>query len=253
MQPQTRYARSGDVGIAYQVFGEGEIDLVVAFPFVSHLDLLWENPAQARFMRRLGSFARVILFDRRGVGLSDPVDSAATLEERMDDVRAVMDAADSERAALLGMSEGSTMCMLFAATYPERVSALILWGAMARSTAAPDYPWAPEKEAVEEAQLLREALLRLLYRDPPRAPTGAMGLREVLRLNRIMDELVTYASVGHTDALFFQFFEAQETPLENSPGDIVREAEAQLALVEQELSQIVEITPVEASSDNSDN
>jgi class 3 adenylate cyclase len=152
MPPETRYARSGEIGIAYQVVGEGEVDVVVAFQFVSHLDLLWENPAQSRFIRRLGSFARVILFDRRGVGLSDPAGGAPTLEERMDDVRAVMDAAGSERAALIGMSEGATMCMLFAATYPERVSALVLWGAMARSTAAPDYPWAPEKQAVEEAQ-----------------------------------------------------------------------------------------------------
>jgi len=152
MPPETRYARSGDIGIAYQAFGQGEMDLVLAFPFLSHLDLMWESPAMARFLRRLGSFARVLVFDRRGVGLSDPVAGAPTLEERMDDVRAVMDAAGSERAALLGMSEGATMCMLFAATYPERTSALVLWGAMARSTAAPDYPWAPEKEAVEEAQ-----------------------------------------------------------------------------------------------------
>ncbi len=152
MRPETRYARSGDVGIAYQVFGEGDIDLVVAFPFVSHLEMLWENPAQERFMRRLGSFARVIPFDRRGVGLSDPVDSATTLEERMDDVRAVMDAAGSERAALMGMSEGAMMCMLFAAAHPERTSALILWGAMARSTWAEDYPWAPPRDAVLEAE-----------------------------------------------------------------------------------------------------
>jgi class 3 adenylate cyclase len=152
MPPQTRYARSGDVGIAYQVYGEGELDLVLAFPFLSHLDLMWESPALAHFLRRLGSFARVLVFDRRGVGLSDPAAGAPTLEERMDDVRAVMDAAGSERAALLGMSEGATMCVLFAATYPERTSALVLWGAMARSTAAPDYPWAPEREAVEEAQ-----------------------------------------------------------------------------------------------------
>ncbi len=152
MPPQTRYARSGDVGIAYQVYGEGELDLVLAFPFLSHLDLMWESPALSHFLRRLGSFARVLVFDRRGVGLSDPAEGAPTLEERMDDVRAVMDAADSERAALLGMSEGATMCMLFAATYPERTSALVLWGAMARSTAAPDYPWAPQREAVSEAQ-----------------------------------------------------------------------------------------------------
>jgi class 3 adenylate cyclase len=149
--PETRYARSGDVGIAYQAFGEGEIDLVLAFPFVSHLDLMWESPAEARFLNRLGGFARVLAFDRRGVGLSDPVDSATTLEERMDDVRAVMDAAGSERAALFGMSEGAMMCMLHAAAHPERTSALVLWGAMARSTWAEDYPWAPPKEALLEA------------------------------------------------------------------------------------------------------
>jgi class 3 adenylate cyclase len=103
-------------------------------------------------MRRLGSFARVILFDRRGVGLSDPTDGPATLEERMDDVRAVMDAAGAERAVLLGMSEGSTMCVLFAATHPQRTTALVLCGAMARSTADADYPWAPEREAIIEAQ-----------------------------------------------------------------------------------------------------
>ncbi len=149
--PQTRYAYSGDVGIAYREIGEGAVDLVLAFPFVSHLDLLWDSPAIAGFVGRLARFARVLAFDRRGVGLSDPVSGAPTLEERMDDVRAVMDAAGSERAALLGMSEGATMCMLFAATYPERTSALVLWGAMARSTAAPDYPYAPPREAFVEA------------------------------------------------------------------------------------------------------
>lgn len=152
MPPETRDARSDEVGIAYQVLGEGEIDLVLALPFVSHIDLMWESPALARFVRRLGSFTRVIVFDRRGVGLSDPVDGPPTLEERMDDVRAVMDAAGSERAALFGMSEGSTVCMLFAATYPERTSALVLCGAMARSTADVDYPWAPDREAIVEAQ-----------------------------------------------------------------------------------------------------
>lgn len=151
MPPQTEYAKSGEIGVAYQVVGEGEMDLVLAFPFVSHLDLVWESPALTHFVERLASFARVILFDRRGVGLSDPLSAPATLEERMDDVRAVMDAAGSERAALLGASEGGTMCMLFAATYPERTSALVLCGAMARSTWAEDYPWAPEKEAAEES------------------------------------------------------------------------------------------------------
>jgi len=152
MAVETRYARSGEVSIAYQAIGEGELDVVVASPFISHLDLLWENQLQSAFMRRLASFARVILFDRRGVGLSDPAVGAPNLEQRMDDLRAVMDAAGSERAALIGMSEGSTMSMLFAATYPERVSALVLWGGMARSTWAEDYPWALERAAAEESQ-----------------------------------------------------------------------------------------------------
>ena len=182
MRPETKYARSGDVGIAYQVFGEGELDLVVAFPFVSHLDLIWDNPAQARFMERLGSFARVIPFDRRGVGLSDPVERPTTLEERMDDVRAVMDAAGSERAALFGMSEGATMCMLHAAAHPDRTSALVLWGAMARSTEAPDYPWAPPKEALLEAATELDSPFwghggddRHLLPKPRRRPAGARG------------------------------------------------------------------------------
>jgi class 3 adenylate cyclase len=152
VKPETRYARSGELGIAYQVYGEGPLDLVVAFPYVSNVDMLWEVPAMERFMRRLGGFARVIPFDRRGVGLSDPVEATPTLEDRMDDVRAVMDAAGSERAALFGMSEGAMMCMLFAAAHPERTSALVLWGAMARSTWAEDYPWAPPREAVLEAE-----------------------------------------------------------------------------------------------------
>ena len=151
MRPVTRYAESGEIGIAYQVVGEGDIDVVIASPFISHLDLLWEDHRLVRFVLRIASFARVILFDRRGVGLSDPA-GAPTLEERMDDVRAVMDAAGSERAALLGMSEGATMCMLFAASHPERTSGLVLLGAMAKSTAADDYPWAPPESALVEAQ-----------------------------------------------------------------------------------------------------
>lgn len=146
MRPETRYATSDGLSIAYQVLGEGEADLVLASPFVSHLDLMWENPVQSAFVRRLVSFARVIAFDRRGVGLSDPAGGAPTLEQRMEDLRAVMDAAGSERASLFGMSEGGTMCMLFAATYPERTTSLLLWGAMARSTADDDYPWAPSRE-----------------------------------------------------------------------------------------------------------
>jgi class 3 adenylate cyclase len=139
------------VHIAYQAFGEGELDLVMVPGFVTHVELIWEAEPSARFLDALGSFARVINFDRRGSGLSDPVVDAPTLEERMDDVRAVMDAAGSERAVLMGISEGVPMSLLFAATYPERVEALVCYGGMARSTWAEDYPFATPVEALTEA------------------------------------------------------------------------------------------------------
>ncbi len=152
MQPgPVEYAQNDGVHLAYRVFGEGDLDLVLVHGFISHLDLEWENPAVARFLRELASFARVIQFDKRGTGLSDRSAGLASLEDRMDDVRAVMDAAGSEEAALMGISEGAPMCLLFAATYPERTRALVLHGGMARSTEAPDYPWASPPEALAEA------------------------------------------------------------------------------------------------------
>src|SRR3954454_5809397 len=156
-RPETRYARSGDVHVAYQVFGEGELDRVLVQGFITHVELVWEHEPFARGLEALGTFARVIIFDRRGSGLSDPVPGAPTLEERMDDVRAVMDAAGSERAALLGVSEGVPMSIVYAASYPERVQALVCCGAMPRSTAAPDYPWGVPVEALRESG--REFLL----------------------------------------------------------------------------------------------
>lgn len=144
--PETRYARSGDVSIAYQVLGDGPFDLVHVPGFVSHVELSWQVPGQAEFTRRLASFSRLIRFDKRGTGMSDRVDGAPTLEARMDDVRAVMDAVGSARAALLGVSEGGAMSILFAATYPERVWALILAGAEPRSMWAPDYPHGATEE-----------------------------------------------------------------------------------------------------------
>ena len=141
--PATSYAKSGDVHIAYQVVGSGPIDIVFVPGFVSNLDAWWQEPLAARFFSRLASFARVVLFDKRGTGLSDPVplQELPTLEQRMDDVRAVMDAAGVERAALLGMSEGGPMSLLFAATHPERTQALVLVGATARFARGPDVPW----------------------------------------------------------------------------------------------------------------
>ncbi|MGA8051961.1 MAG: alpha/beta fold hydrolase, partial [Burkholderiales bacterium] len=156
-QPETRYAKSGDVHIAYQVLGEGPLDLVFVPGFVSHLEAGWQNPAIAKFQRRLASFSRLILFDKRGTGLSDRSSQIFTLEQRMDDVRAVMDAAGCARAALFGISEGGPMSILFAATYPERTAALAVYGAYAKRSWAEDYPfgWRDEEWAAFFASVER--------------------------------------------------------------------------------------------------
>ena len=139
-RPQTRYTRSGDVNIAYQVWGEGPFDIVFVPPFVSHVELLWDVGCWAEFNERLGTIGRVITFDKRGTGLSDPVEGTPILETRVDDLRAVMDAAGAERAALIGLSEGGALATFFAATHPDRAWALVLCGATARFGAAPGYP-----------------------------------------------------------------------------------------------------------------
>lgn len=149
--PTTQYARSGDLSIAYQVVGDGPVDVVWVPGFVSHVELIWEMPPAARIIERLASFSRLIMFDKRGTGLSDPVDGSPTLEERIDDLRAVMEAAGSSQAVVVGVSEGVPMSILFAATHPEMVSALVLYGGMARSTWAPDYPWATPTDALLES------------------------------------------------------------------------------------------------------
>ena len=151
MEPETRYALAGDVRIAYQVVGDGPRDLVLVPAFVSNLELAWEQPSYERFMRRLAAIARVIVFDKRGSGLSDPVRDAATIEDRIDDVRAVMDAAASERADVFGWSEGATIAAMFGASFPDRVAALVLFGSYARGTPAEGYPWAVAREAWELA------------------------------------------------------------------------------------------------------
>jgi class 3 adenylate cyclase len=133
-QPQTRYAKGPEGNIAYQVVGDGPMDLVVVPGWFSHVDMLWGDPGWASFVGEFASFARVILYDKRGTGLSDPVDGVPTLESRVDDLRAVLDAAGSERAALFGFSEGGPISVLFAASYPERVSALILYGTYANGS-----------------------------------------------------------------------------------------------------------------------
>ena len=142
------YARSGNVNIAYQVVGSGPVDLVFVMGWVSHLEYFWSEPSFARFLGRLASMARLILFDKRGTGLSDPVPvtQLPTLEQRLDDVRAVMEAVGSERAVLLGVSEGGPLCSLFAATYPAKTEALVMIGSYARRMRDEDYPWGTTRE-----------------------------------------------------------------------------------------------------------
>jgi class 3 adenylate cyclase len=200
---ETRYAECGGQSIAYQVHGEGPLDLAVVPGFVSHVELIWEEPTIAHFLRRLSSFARLIIFDKRGQGLSDRPGRPATLEESMDDLRAVLDAAGSERAAVLGISEGGPMSALFAASYPDRVGALVLYGTWARMLKAPDFPsgiepymldglremlregwggpvaaefWAP---SVAEDPEFRRWWARLLRQGT--SPTGALDLIDLYR------------------------------------------------------------------------
>jgi pimeloyl-ACP methyl ester carboxylesterase/DNA-binding winged helix-turn-helix (wHTH) protein len=159
-KPETRYVQNGDVNIAYQVIGEGEVDIVFVMGWVSHLEYFWEEPHFAAFLNRLASFSRLILFDKRGTGLSDrvPLSELPTLEQRMEDVHAVMDAVGSERAVLIGVSEGGPMCSLFAATYPEKTTALVMIGTYAKRIRDDDYPWAPTPEQ-------RDAFFELMQRD----------------------------------------------------------------------------------------
>jgi class 3 adenylate cyclase len=147
MRPETRFTQSGDVSVAYQIMGEGPLDLLIVPGFISHLEAAWENPAYARFLERLASFCRLIQFDKRGTGLSDRVTGIPTLDERSDDVRAVLDAVGSKRTALFGISEGGPMSVVFAATHPQRTSGLILYGSIAKGSWAPDYPWGGRIEA----------------------------------------------------------------------------------------------------------
>jgi pimeloyl-ACP methyl ester carboxylesterase/DNA-binding winged helix-turn-helix (wHTH) protein len=158
--PETRYVENGDVNIAYQVVGEGDLDIVFVMGWVSHLEYFWKHHLFAGFLNRLASFSRLILFDKRGTGLSDrvPIKDLPTLEQRMEDVHAVMDAVGSERAVLIGVSEGGPMCSLFAATYPERTSALVMIGTYAKRIKDEDYPWGVSQED-------REAFFEMMRRD----------------------------------------------------------------------------------------
>ena len=195
--PRTHYARSGELNIAYQVFGNGSLDLVYVPGWVSHVEEAWESPDQSAFLRRLGSFARVLMFDKRGTGLSDPVplDRLPTLEERMDDVRAVMDAAQSRRAAVFGVSEGGNMSVLFAATFPERTTALVTFGVYAKRVWSPDYPWAPRPE--ERAREIEAVERDWAHLDP--TPLAPAATRE--QLDSVARYIRRSASPGAAAAL----------------------------------------------------
>jgi pimeloyl-ACP methyl ester carboxylesterase len=200
-----RYARSGAVNIAYQVTGDGPFDLVLVPGFFSHLEIDWEHPSMARLLERLGAFARLIRFDKRGTGLSDRTVGLPDFENRMDDVRAVMDAAGSSQAALFGYSEGGPMCVLFAATYPDRTRALVLYGTYAkRRDPDDDYPWAPTAdERLEYAQWLEEswgenvdlmkmtpsadAEMRAWYQRRGRAALSPAAARDLILMNSKAD------------------------------------------------------------------
>jgi len=176
MYRETRYARSDDVNIAYQVVGDGPLDLVLVSSWITNVDENWDDPSYARLLTRLGSFTRLIVFDKRGTGLSDRAVALPALEERMDDVRAVMDAVGSKRAALLGSTEGGAICALFAATYPERTAALIMYGAYAKRIGTADYPWGPTMEE-------REHFYDLLTRQ-----WGGPAVLEFLAPSKLEDE-----------------------------------------------------------------
>jgi class 3 adenylate cyclase len=200
VQPQTRYAKSGDVYIAYQVVGDAPRDLLLVSGGIAHLEYLWEFPAFARFARRLASFSRLIRFDKRGTGLSDRVSGAATLEERMDDVRAVLNAVGSERAALVGVSEGGPMCALFAATHPTRTSALVLYGSVAKFTADEGYPWGWSPETFD--QILEGAVAAWGQVDSPMLSFLAPSLAGDTRLREVWARLERHAgSPGAVAAL----------------------------------------------------
>jgi DNA-binding SARP family transcriptional activator/pimeloyl-ACP methyl ester carboxylesterase len=184
---ETHYARSGDVSIAYQVVGEGCFDVVLVPGFLSHVELGWKVPVAARTRERLGEFARLILFDKRGTGMSDRVSGAPTLETRMDDVRAVMDAARSKRAAILGVSEGAPMSLLFSATYPERTAALVLWAGLPRMMWAPDYPWGQTEEGYRQ---WRETSERWIF--GPRREAREVVLKEGWASPDEAEDLVDY-------------------------------------------------------------
>jgi len=197
---ETRYALSGDVHIAYQVTGEGPFDLVFVPGFVTHMEIQWKLPGFGDFLDDLASAARVIRFDKRGTGMSDPVSGAPSLETRMDDVRAVMDAVGSRRAAFYGLSEGAAMSILFTATYPERVAALIVRSCSPRTMWAPDFRWGRSAEAYDRE--MNQALRVYDDRAEARKVVRGFGMQTDDEVEAYIDLLRYGASPGMLEALY---------------------------------------------------
>ncbi len=209
-RPETRYAKSGEFHIAYQVVGAGPPDLIYVPGWVSHLDMYWEHPWVERFLLGLASFSRLIVFDKRGIGLSDPVPLSAmpTLEERMDDVRAVLDSATSEQAAVLGQGYGTPIAALFAATHPGRTSALVLYSPSPRAgPRTPDYPWGPTAEELEawidhsEGWGTREFAKAWVARLAPSAATDERFIEWAARMMRAAASPATSTAFSRMNAL----------------------------------------------------
>jgi pimeloyl-ACP methyl ester carboxylesterase/class 3 adenylate cyclase len=199
VQPETRYARSGDLNIAYQVVGDGPFDLVFVPGYVTHMEMQWKIPTFAPFLEELASFSRLIRFDKRGTGMSDRISGAPTLELRMDDVRAVMDAAGSKRAAFYGLSEGAAMSLLFAATYPERTAALVVRSAFPRSMWAHDYQWGRSEEQYE--QEVNRALQAFGPREQARESVRDLGEFTDEETDAFLEMIRYGASPGAVEAL----------------------------------------------------
>ena len=233
-RPETKYAKSGEYHIAYQVVGDGPVDLVYVPGWVSHLDLYWEEPSIAHFLRRLASFSRLIVFDKRGIGLSDPVPASAmpTLEERMDDVRAVLDAAGSERAAVLAQGYGGPIAMLFAATHPERVAALVLYAPTVKAgVRTEDFPWGPteeERAAWQETATSRgtdEFAASWVARLAPSAAGDTRFVEWAARMMRAAGSPATTAAFSRMNSLM----DAREVlPLIRVPTLVLDRADARL-------------------------
>ena len=231
--PETRYALSGDVHVAYQVVGDGPFDLVFVPGFVTHMELQWRLPGMGGFLKDLGSFSRLIRFDKRGTGMSDPVSGAPSLETRMDDMRAVMDAVGSRRAAFYGLSEGAAMSILFAATYPERTAALVVRSCSPRTLWAPDFPWGRSEEAYQHET--DQALQVFAARAEAREAVRAMGMQTEEEVEAFIDYVRYGASPGMLARLYRMNKEIdirQVLPTVRVPALVMHGSEDQIVPVE---------------------